>query len=111
MINNTARLKEQRYACTKNGRAEVRGTHAALIGAPNVPLCDVPYRLISNLHNLVARIPPACKRSHPSSASCLTQGSLDCFPRIPDTSCMIESHNTFASIQLQDHGLDPPGSA
>ena len=35
-------------------------THAALIGAPHVSLGMVPDRLISNLHNLVARIPPAC---------------------------------------------------
>ena len=42
----------------------MRGTHAALISAPNVPLCNVPDRLISNLHDLVARVPPACKRGH-----------------------------------------------
>ena len=39
-------------------------THAALISATNIPLCNVPNRLISDLHNLVTRIPSACKHSH-----------------------------------------------
>ena len=61
----------------------MRGTHAALVGTPKVPLCNVPDGLISNLHNLVARIPPACKRSHRFLASCPTQGSIGLFPRNP----------------------------